>query len=49
MKFMKRYAYNVIHNCVAHPLFPLAMLFTDVGFYRGADWIYTLHDVTSKY
>lgn len=38
---------HLVHNCIAHPMLPLAEILEDLKIYAPADAIYKLHDVTS--
>jgi hypothetical protein len=38
---------HAFHNCVAHPLLPLAEVLDDLNMHRCADVLFRLHDVTT--
>ncbi len=48
---MKRSVYwrllHAFHNCVAHPLLPLAEMLDDLNMHRCAVVLFKLHDVTN--
>ena len=43
----KWYFIHFVHNCVAHPLLPVAEVLDALGVYRLADVIFAFHDVTT--
>jgi hypothetical protein len=38
---------HLLHNCIAHPLLPLAEILDESRFYRLADVIFKFHDITT--
>lgn len=38
---------HLVHNCVAHPLLPIAELLDDTKHYRLADLLFRFHDSTT--
>jgi hypothetical protein len=38
---------HLIHNCVAHPLLPLAEVLDSAKFYRTSDLFFKFHDITT--